>query len=384
MKKISLLIFLSVLILISCKSNKEKEVTVSPPKTIEYQELNIKYAKGFDIKTTTTGYDLMVKNAWPGSDSQFVYHLITGDHDNNNTSQKKSNSIQTPVEKIIVTSTTHLPPLVLLGAENTLVGFPGTDYISAPKVRNLINQEKVQELGTTQQINLENTVLLNPDLVMGYSVTNENSWYKKIEHAGIPVVYNGEWVEEHPLGKAEWIKVFGVLYGKVKEADSIFNVIEREYNNTLELVKNTTPPVVISGATWKDQWYLPYGSSWQGRILKDAGANYIYASTIGGGSLSYSIEKVLMDGHDAAYWIAPAQYTSYTEMLKDQPAYALFKAFKNRQIYTHALTVGTTGGVIYYEEASMRPDLVLRDLVKILHPNLQLDHELYFFKPLKD
>lgn len=384
MKKLNLLISLSILILSSCKNNKDKEAKISPTESIENQEISVNYAKGFDIKKTTTGYDLIVKNPWPGSEAQFIYQLIADDQGSNNTSQKTSSAIYIPIEKIILTSTTHLPPLVFLGEENTLVGFPGTDYISAPKIRILIDQETVQELGTTQQINLENTVLLNPDVVMGYSVTNENPWYKKIEQAGIPVVYNGEWVEEHPLGKAEWIKVFGVLYGKEKEADSIFSVIEREYNSTLELVKNTTAPVVISGATWKDQWYLPYGNSWQGHILKDAGAAYIYASTTGTGSLSYSVEKVLMDGRDAAYWIAPAQYTSYTDMLKDQPAYALFEAFKKRQVYTHALTVGATGGVIYYEEASMRPDLVLKDLVKILHPHLQQEHELYFFKPLKD
>ncbi|MEN8899142.1 MAG: ABC transporter substrate-binding protein, partial [Nonlabens sp.] len=188
----------------------------------------------------------------------------------------------------------------------------------------------------------------------------------------------------HPLGKAEWIKLFGVLYGKEKEADSIFKTIEREYLNTLELVENVDKPKVLSGATWKDTWYLPYGDSWQGKILNDAGSSYIYQTTTGSGSLAYNIEKVLMDGRDAAFWIAPAQYTSYSKMLQDNTSYAQFDAFKNKQIYTHALTLGSKGGVTYYEEASMRPDLVLKDLVKILHPEIKLEHELYFFKKLND
>lgn len=385
MKKTLLYLLIGYSLLASCKKeNKIIENTVEKSDRSTYQDIEVNYAHGFQIQTTETGYELTIMNPWPESVVNYPFKLVK---DRESKLVQKAGgpiTIPIPIESIVLTSTTHIPPLVLLGEEKSLTGFPGTDYISAPEVRALIESRKVKELGTNQLMNVESTILLEPDLVMGFSIDDSNPTYQKIEDAGIPVLYNGEWVEEHPLGKAEWIKLFGVLYGKEKEADSIFNAIEKEYLNTLKLIEKVKRPQVLSGATWKDQWYLPYGNSWQGQILKDAGADYIYAATEGNGSLAYNIEKVLLDGREATYWIAPAQYTSYSKMLADNKSYALFDAFKNKQVYTHALTIGAKGGVTYYEEASMRPDLVLKDLVKILHPELLLDHELYFFKPLED
>lgn len=385
MKKTLLYLLISCSLLPSCKNeNKITENTVEKSDRSVYQDIEVNYAHGFQIQSTDTGYEVTIMNPWPESVVNYSFQLVKDQRGALVKGTGAAVTISIPIESIVLTSTTHIPPLVFLGEEKSLIGFPGTYYISAPEVRALIKTGKVKELGTNQLINVESTLLLEPDVVMGFSIDDSNPTYQKIEEAGIPVLYNGEWVEQHPLGKAEWIKLFGVLYGKEKQADSIFNAIEKEYLNTLKLIEKAKRPQVLSGATWNDQWYLPYGNSWQGQILKDAGADYIYATTEGNGSLAYNIEKVLMDGRKATYWIAPAQYTSYSKMLADNQSYALFDAFKNKQVYTHALTIGAKGGVTYYEEASMRPDLVLKDLVKILHPELLPYHELYFFKPLKD
>ena len=385
MKKTLTLLLLYITILQSCKKEAKTDQKL-PSRTTNatYEEIEIKYAEGFQIQNTDTGYYLTIMNPWPESVVTYPFKLIKNQERELIPEPDATLTIKIPIDKIVLTSTTHIPPLVLLKKEESLIGFPGSDYISDPKVRKLIDTGKVEELGTNELMNVESTLLLDPDVVMGFSIDDSNPTYQKIITAGIPVIYNGEWVEKHPLGKAEWIKLFGVLYGKEKEADSIFKTIEREYLNTLELVENVDKPKVLSGATWKDTWYLPYGDSWQGKILNDAGSSYIYQTTTGSGSLAYNIEKVLMDGRDAAFWIAPAQYTSYSKMLQDNTSYAQFDAFKNKQIYTHALTLGSKGGVTYYEEASMRPDLVLKDLVKILHPEIKLEHELYFFKKLND
>lgn len=383
MKQPLIYLILFISILQSCKT-EDKKTALPLDDVTEYQQVNIKYAHGFQIKNTSSGYNVTIMNPWPESAVNYAFRLVNEEDIKSIPPVDSPVTIQIPVKKIVLTSTTHIPPLVLLGEEKSLIGFPSSDYISSPEVRSLIDSGHVEELGTNQLINVEATIILEPDMVMGFSIDDSNPTYQKIQEAGIPVMYNGEWIEEHPLGKAEWIKLFGVLYGKEKEADSIFNSIEKEYLKTLELVKTEDKPQVLSGATWKDQWYLPYGDSWQAKILNDAGANYIYKDTQGNGSLAYPLEKVLTDGREASYWIAPGQYSSYSKMLADNKSYGLFESFKNKQIYTHALTVGEKGGVTYYEEASMRPDLVLKDLVKILHPDLQLDHELYFFKPLED
>ncbi|WP_298955666.1 ABC transporter substrate-binding protein [uncultured Nonlabens sp.] len=385
MKKIVFYIIATCTILQSCKNvEHHRENTSKRSNLSALEHIEVKYAQGFHIQSTDTGYYVTIVNPWPDSEVNYLFKLVQNKDSELITEPDAPVTIQIPIDKIVATSTTHIPPLVLLKQEKSLIGFPSSDYISSPEVRSLIESGHVEELGTNNLMNVEATIILEPDMVMGFSIDDSNPTYQKIQKAGVPVMYNGEWVEEHPLGKAEWIKLFGVLYGKEKEADSIFNSIEKEYLKTLELVKTEDKPQVLSGATWKDTWYLPYGNSWQGKILNDAGANYIYKDSQGSGSLAYSIEKVLTDGRDAQYWIAPGQYSSYSKMLTDNKSYGLFDAFKNKQIYTHALTLGEKGGVTYYEEASMRPDLVLKDLVKILHPKLELDHELYFFKPLED
>lgn len=383
MRKNIIYLLIAAGFLYSCNNSKNTSIP-EILKKIEYEHVNIKYAEGFKIQNTASGYYVTIMNPWPESSVSYTFKLVKNQGRELLPEPDEPLSIHIPIDKIVLTSTTHIPPLVLLHEENSLIGFPGSDYISDPKVRKLIDEGKVEELGVNESINIEATLLLEPDVVMGFSIDDSNPIYKKIENAGIPVLYNGDWVEQHPLAKAEWIKLFGILYGKEQQADSIFNAIEKEYINTQKLVKNVSSPKVLSGATWKEQWYLPYGNSWQGKILRDAGASYIYQETKGKGSLAYNIEKVLTDGNDATYWIAPGQYTSYSRMLEENASYNLFDAFKNKRVYTHALTVGEKGGVTYYEEASMRPDLVLKDLVKILHPELKLDHELYFFKPLKE
>ena len=137
--------------------------------------------------------------------------------------------IVNPVETLVVTSTTHIPALELLNVESSLIGFPGTDYISSEKTRKRIDDKKIRELGKNEGINTEVLLELNPDVVVGFGVDGVNKTFEVIKKADIPVIYNSDWVESSALAKAEWIKFFGVLFNKEKEADSIFNQIESDY-----------------------------------------------------------------------------------------------------------------------------------------------------------
>jgi len=378
MKQITVL-FLGLVLLVSCKENNTTtEAVVSEELITETTDLEVKYAKGFRLKKIDHGYQLYITKGWQDHDYVIGHKFI----DQN--APKSALGIRTPVKSIVPTSTTHIPAITALNEHHTIVAFPGLDYISSSKVREMIDKKVIEEIGQNQSLNVEQVIALQPDLVMGFSIEGKNPAYESIERASIPIIYNGDWLEEHPLGKAEWIKVFGILYGKTAEAQAIFNDIEREYLATKKLVSNAIKPTVIGGAMWKDVWYLPYGDSWQGKMIADAGGDYIYKETSGNGSLSYAAERVLKDARNAQYWIAPSQYTSYSDMQRDSNTYSLFDAFENQQVYTFSLTKGEKGGITYYEEASMRPDIVLKDLVKILHPEVALDHQLYFFKPLED
>lgn len=375
-----IILVLLVLSISSCKKNEKPIHTTHTG----IPEVTISYAKGFSIQQFS-GYKLLhVTEAFPGMDKTFTYALIPQESALPDMLVADA-IIRTPVKSIVVTSTTHIPSLEMLGVEDKLVGFPNLDYISSEKTRKRINQNLVAELGQNESINTETTLALDPDVVVSFGITGENTALKSLVRAGIPVLYNGDWVEQNPLGKAEWIKFFGALFEKEALADSLFTQIATKYNAVKKLsLKAKEKPSVLSGALFKDVWYLPKGESWAGKLIADANANYLYKQTSGSGSLSLSIEEVLDKGQEADFWIAPNAFTSFTQLRESNAAYTQFKAFKEHNIYGFGDAKGETGGLLYYELGPNRPDLILQDLVHIFHPELLPDYEPYFFKPLHE
>lgn len=385
-KKIKYLFGLGVMLLIlSCKQTSSEDSNT----TLKGISAAISYADGFSITHFEDHTLLEVTSAFPGSDVSYPYVLVarTLSRKRKEDIQKKYTQtvLEIPIQSIVVTSTTHIPSLEMLGVENTLTGFPNLDYVSSKKTRALIRQGAVKELGQNESLNTEVAIELNPDVVVGFGVDGQNKSLNSLEKAGISVLYNGDWVEKDPLGKAEWIKFFGVLYDQETKADSIFNEIVHQYESTKALVANVAlKPTVLSGAMYKDVWYLPHGESWPAKLIADAGGNYLWSESKGTGSIALSIESVLEKGHTADFWIAPGQYSSYSKLENDHAIYASFDAFQNKKVYTFATKKGETGGMLYYELAPNRPDLVLKDIVHYLHPTLLPDYTPYFFTPLGD
>ena len=375
---------LFLLFIISCKKE-----TTTVTQADKGTPVTISHAQGFLI-TNYNDYQLLeVTKAFPNSTDTLRYALIKKDLSSTRKAALKSaygnNLITIPLKTAVVTSTTHIPSLEMLEVIETLVGFPNLDYISSPLSRKRIAQNLIKELGQNESINTEVLIDLNPGAVISFGVEGQNKSLALAEQAGIPVLYNGDWVEQAPLGKAEWIKFFGVLYDKNDLAQSLFANIETTYTDTKALVAGTTKkPTVLSGAMYKDVWYLPKGDSWPARLIEDAGGSYLWADTQGTGSLSLSVESVLDKGQKADFWIAPAQYSSYTDMQKATSAYTNFEAFQNKKVYTFATKKGETGGLLYYELAPNRPDIVLKDIVHYLHPELLPEYEPYFFSKLEE
>ncbi len=173
-----------------------------------------------DLKFTVmpTIKSLKLLSPWQNSNKEYNYALINQNDDPNLVIDEGDfdGIIPIPVKKIVVTSTTHIPALELLGVENTLIGFPETDYISSEKTRQRIDNGLVRELGKNEGINTEVLLEIKPDVVIGFGVDGVNKALENIQKANIPVIYNGDWVESSPLAKAEWIKFFGILYNKKK------------------------------------------------------------------------------------------------------------------------------------------------------------------------
>lgn len=363
---------------------KDKET--GPSLKLDVATTELSYAKGFEITHHENFTSLIIKSPWPKSEKTYHYALVHKNTASKITLNKADfdGIITIPIEKMVVTSTTHIPALELLEVENTLIGFPGTDYISSEKTRSRVDNGSIRELGKNEGINTEVLLELHPDVVIGFGMDNNNKSFDNIKKAGIPVIYNGDWVEHSPLAKAEWIKFFGVLYNKRTEADSIFNVIEKNYLEAKIMALDAkNKPTVLSGAMYKDMWNLPNGTSTEAQILKDANVDYLWSKTEGVGSLSLNFEVVFEKAKNAQLWINPSHYTSYEALEKANPHYTKFDAFKNKNMYTFANTKGATGGVLYYELGIARPDLVLKDIIKVCHPELLEDYIPYFFKPLE-
>jgi iron complex transport system substrate-binding protein len=361
---------------VECKNESKPNVIISAKN-------EVRYAKGFSIQNYD-GYSVVtVKNPWPKATKTYTYILkekngIVPD------SLKQNTIIPVPIKTIVVTSTTHIPSLEMLEEINTLIGFPHCDYISSEKVRARIDAGNIKELGNNKDLNTEVLIDLQPNVIIGYGIDNKNPTLDNLQKSGLKVMLNGDWNEENPLGKAEWIKFFGALYGKQKQATALFTKIEKDFLKTIRIAKMAkTTPSILAGDMFEDRWYLPRGTSWGSLLLKQANGNYLWQETSGTGSLSLSFETVFEKAKNADVWITSGQFSSLNEMTNSNPHYAEFNAFKNKNVYSFSGNKGKTGGILYYELAPNRSDIVLKDLVKILHPELLIGYKPFFFEKLK-
>jgi iron complex transport system substrate-binding protein len=341
----------------------------------------VKHAVGFDIEDHEKFKKLIIKSPYPNAKQALEYFLIPKVQ-NIPEELNDAKIIRTPIETMVVTSTTHIPMLELLNVEESLVGFPNLPYISSKKTRDRINKNKIKELGNEQNLNTEVLLDLQPDIVVGFAMSSSNV-YSSIEKAGITVLLNGDWLEETPLGRAEWIKFFAVLFNKEQDGEFIFNEIEKKYMEAMEIAKKSiNKPSVLSGVLFKDVWNLPAGESFVAQFLKDANTNYLWSDSKGKGSLSLSFETVFTKGQHADFWIAPGHYNSLEQLLNANEHYKEFDAFSSKNIFSFANTIGENGGVLYYELAPIQPHIVLKDIIKITHPELLPGYQPFFLKQL--
>lgn len=372
------IIFLfTLLTVIGCKKE-----TKSENKAVLNAQNEIEYASSLAIYKHD-GYSIVkVINPWPNAENDFTYILkeknsVVPD------SLQKYNTIQVPLQSIVVTSTTIVPYLEMLGVENKLAGFPHTDYISSPKTRKLIDNGTVKNVGQNEKLNMEQLIEMSPELIVTFGIDNNNPMIDNLTKSGLKVLIQADWMEQSPLGKAEWIKLYGALFGKEKEAKTQFDAIIKNYKEALNLVATKKPTAtVLYGSMYQDQWYVAKANSWVAQFLKDSKANYLWSEVEGTGSIGLSFEKVLEKAKTANYWIATGPYKTVAELEKINPHYSQFDAFKTKQVYTFEGKIGATGGTIYYESAPSRPDLVLKDFIKIFHPELLPNYTFTFAQKL--
>ncbi|MCX8490551.1 MAG: ABC transporter substrate-binding protein [Cyclobacteriaceae bacterium] len=341
-----------------------------------------KYAQGF--KVTLVGNSKLVEVNYPYQNATSGYkYLLVPRGEPSPAHDEQTQIVSVPIENIVCTSTTHIPLLDYIGETDKLIGFPSTDYISSVKMRTRIDAGKIKDLGVDKGMNIEMLYMLKPDVVMGYTISKDLGQLKKIQELGIPVVINAEYLEKHPLGRAEWIKFMALFFGKEKQADSVFAKIEKEYSMTQQLVSEVKiKPTVLSGTVYGDAWFMPGGQNYAAKLFYDAGCEYLWASDSTHGFLQLSFESVYAKAKEADLWIGVGSFKALEEIKATEGRYTLFKPFKEQQVYSYDARKSAKGGSEFLELGYLRPDLILKDLVKIAHPELLPSYDLFFHRKL--
>jgi iron complex transport system substrate-binding protein len=374
----SYLFFLAAFFSFCSRKEKVEQTTVPVVDSVP-----LRYAEGFKVRLLDEAKLVEVTYPFQGASSGYKYLLVKEGaepppHD------EDVRVITVPVKNIVCTSTTHVPMLDYLGETNKLIGFPMLDYISSEPMRNRIDSGHIAELGVDKGMNLEKLATLKPDLIMGYMLSGDYGQFKKIEELGMTVVLNAEYLEKHPLGRAEWIKFVALFFEKEAVADSIFREIEQSYLETKYLADSVQRrPDALSGIVYGDGWFLPGGRNYAAQLFKDAGVHYLWEEDPSHGFLQLSFESVYEKAHDADLWIGVASYASLKELKDADQRYTQFRPYKEGNVYTYNARMGAKGGNEYLELGYLRPDIILKDLVKIAHPSMLPSYELYFHRKIQ-
>ena len=268
--------------------------------------------------------------------------------------------------------------LAKLNLTSIISGISSHLYVHDPLILKNYQLGKVVEMGDENSIPVELIIASRSNLLMYSGFGNSFPHEEQLENIGINCLANYDWRETHPLGKAEWIKLFGYLTGTEKEANHYFSKVEKEYNNLKKIaLKLKSKPSLFSGSLAGDIWYSPAGESFNAVLFNDANCHYKYAKTKGTGSIDLSFEQILKDNHSTEFWFNPGVVTK-KELLNTQSKFANFKAFKNNKVYSYSYS-----GNEFWERSAIEPNHVLSDLIHILHPEIKNKRNYYFYRQLK-
>lgn len=363
-------------VLFSCKQ-KEKCTTCSA-EAEAIKSIEFKYAKGLAIEVADSITYITIKHPSTG---EIIQKLLVSPSPikTNNSIWIKSNP-----SSIFSSSVTHIAFLDALDKNDFLKGFSQTKYIYNPDISKKVETGKILEVGNEDILNFEKVIANKPDLFFISGLLGKSAQFEKISQAGIPVIEVIEWLEVHPLARAEWVKFFATFYGQHTLADSIFNEIEKKYFEIKSTAKSINKkPLVMSGKSFKGTWWMPGGRNYSSILTNDAGGFYPYYSVdTNTNSLPLSLEKVVSDFLDADFWISPGA-NSLKELISEESRYADFKPVIKQNVYEPNNRSLFSGANDFWETGMLRPDLLLKDLVRIFHPELLPNHELYFYKKLE-
>ena len=277
--------------------------------------------------------------------------------------------IRTPMRRAVVFTTVHSSLFLSLGASDIIKGVCDLRYIKLPWIQQQCRQGNIKDCGSGMSPDIEKIIDTKPDAIL-LSPFENSGGYGKLNEVDIPIVECADYMESSPLGRAEWMRFFGILTGHEREADSLFAVVERQYLalKTKAMKTKNRPSVVIDKQNGS-VWYVPGGQSTMGALIGDAGGNYIFAAEKKSGSIALPFETVLDKAGQADIWMlrySGDHMLTRRELLSEYGGYGELKAYKSGQ--TYGCNTKTSA---FYEESLFRPDQLLTDFIGIIHPEVE-------------
>lgn len=362
---------LAVLSSVSC-GNKSTSMTHETGDTVK-----LKYSELLTIVKYQNYTVVDIADPWHEEEILHTYVLV---HKNKPTNHlPKGTIVRIPLTRSIPFTSVHSSLVINMGKQESIAGVADLKYIKLPYIQQQCASGKISDVGNAMMPDIEKIIDTNPDAIL-ISPFDNNGGYGRVEELHIPLIECADYMETSPLGRAEWMKFYGLLYGAENSADSLFAIVDSSYNALKALAhKSTKQRSVIMDKKTGSVWYVPAGQSTIGIMLADANAAYSFSDNSNSGSLSLPFETVLEKAGESDIWLF--RYDSknpitYNHLLSEYHGYSELKAFRNRQCY--GCNVETS---LFYEESPFRPDYHLNDIISIIHPEISgLDSLRYYHK----
>lgn len=360
-----------------CVTDYDADVDYFPDK------VTVEAAAGFTVEYFPNYKLVTVTTPWQGAEAPLQYVLVQC-----GTPAPEGFSdalvIEVPVPTIVTMSTSFLPHLTQQGLLDRLIAIDTALYTSNAEVLARVAAGAIVEIGgggSGQEVNIEALIDLEPGLVMTQRFSAADTTYPVMQEAGLPVVINADFLDTSPLGLAEWGKFISLFFNTEALAEEQFDGVSERYAALKALAEAAEErPTVFAGTPYDGTWFMPGGSSYLGQLLADAGASYLWAGEAVTGSLFLDFETVFDRAVDADFWVNVNPFWgTLADAAAEDARYANFAAFQNAAVYSNNARVNANGGSDYFESGYANPDIILADLVKIFHPELLPDHELYFY-----
>jgi iron complex transport system substrate-binding protein len=374
--KIQYLLLCIIFIFFSCKKKQSNQINaVARNNTSD----SIRFAKGFQIETHDNYTLVTVHNPWK-SERELQRFVLVPKAVTLPETLPEGILIRTPLERTISFGSVQCSFFAEFDALQTLVGVCEPHFIHIPFVQNGVREGKIADVGQAANPSLEKMMLIEPEALFAAPI--EESSAGLTSRLGIPSIECVDYMESSPLGRAEWIRFFALFFEKRSLADSLYAVTVNNYKALQELTfLLETRPTVFAETIYSGVWWLPGGNSYMAHFFRDAGADYLWKEDTNTGSIGLSFESVLEKAEKSNFWLikynTPNELTA-SELVKNNPNYALFDACKKGNIY-----VCNTGKVTYYEELPVHPDYILKDLVWIFHPEVLPGYQPKYYREIK-